>query len=62
MAALCWWGIWSLATGCFDANVNGNLLYISVLSPVYVCAILLFLSGVPTLEEPWDKKFGHDAG
>ncbi len=61
-AALCWWGIWSMATACYDANVDGRLFYISVLSPVYVCFILLFLSGVPTLEGPWDKKYGHDAG
>ncbi len=59
--ALCWWGIWAMATGSFDANVNGSLLYISVLSPIYVCFILLFLSGVPTLEGPWDKKYGRDA-
>ncbi len=29
-------------------------------SPLYVGFILPFLSGVPTLEEPWDKKYGKD--
>ena len=58
--ALCWWGIWSLCTRAFDAD--GNLwLYWSVVSPLYVGTILLFLSGIPTLEEPWDKKYGKDA-
>jgi steroid 5-alpha reductase family enzyme len=57
--ALCWWGIWSMFTAVIDANGN-SLLYLTIFSPVYVGVILLFLSGVPTLEEPWDKKYGKD--
>lgn len=56
--ALVWWGIWSMCTASW--NATNPLMYISVLSPVYVCTILLFLSGVPTLEGPWDKRYGKD--
>ncbi len=57
--ALCWWGIWAMASAVFEANGNA-FLFFSVFSPIYVGVILLFLSGVPTLEEPWDKKYGND--
>ena len=56
--ALCWWGIWSMCTAAFDAN--NRFMYFSIFSPIYVGVILLFLSGVPTLEIPWDKKYGRD--
>lgn len=56
---LCWWGVWSLCTRAFDAN--GNLwLYWSIVSPLYVMTIILFLSGIPTLEKPWDEKYGDE--
>jgi steroid 5-alpha reductase family enzyme len=55
---LCWWGIWSIATSTFFVN---PVMYVSILSPVYVGVILLFLSGIPTLEKPWDQKYGKDA-
>ena len=58
--SLCWWGLWSMATSTFGPNFN-DYLYFTVLSPLYVMTILLFLSGIPTLEEPWNKKYGKDA-
>lgn len=57
---LCWWGIWAMCTSAFDANGN-SFLYFTVVSPCYICLLLLFLSGIPTLEEPWNKKYGLDA-
>lgn len=56
--ALVWWGVWSVASGVFAVN---SFFYFSVLAPVYVCVILLFLSGIPTLEKPWNKKYGSNA-
>lgn len=55
--AIMWWGIWSMSTATFFVN---TVMYVSVLSPLYVCVILLFLSGVPTLETPWNKKYGKN--
>ena len=48
-----------MLTAVIEANGN-PYMYFSIFSPVYVGFILLFLSGVPTLEEPWDKKYGKD--
>lgn len=36
------------------------LMCLQVLSPLYVMTILLFLSGIPTLEQPWNQKYGKD--
>lgn len=58
--SLVWWGIWSMCTSVFNANPGGNWMYFSIFSPVYVCALLLFASGIPTLEGPWDKRYGKD--
>ena len=48
-----------MCTAAFDANRNA-FLYFTVVSPLYVCVILLFLSGIPTLEEPWNRRYGKD--
>ena len=53
-----WWGIWSITTSVNDSTTP--LLYISVLSPLFLTALILFASGIPTLEVPWNKKYGGD--
>jgi len=56
---LCWWGIWALCTRAYD--FNGNLwFYWSVVGPLYLGTILIFGSGIPTLEKPWNDKYGTE--
>jgi len=54
---LVWFGIFSMCSSVFDLE---PALYASILSPFYVWVILMFLSGIPTLEGPWDQKYGKD--
>lgn len=34
--------------------------YISIISPISITCLLLFVSGVPLLKVQWDKKYGDD--
>merc|ERR1719458_1841845 len=47
-----------------DSNVSASIAqgaqWTGVLSPVFTSAILLFLSGIPLLEEKADNKFRND--
>ncbi|KAI8456286.1 hypothetical protein BY996DRAFT_6430816 [Phakopsora pachyrhizi] len=53
---LLWWGIWLMAIG--SARNPGipestrSLLYGTVISPIFITILLLFLSGLPTAEKP----------
>jgi steroid 5-alpha reductase family enzyme len=50
-----WWGIWLLCIADFtDANE-----YATVLCPLYISGLLLFVSGVPTVEPEQQKRYGH---
>ncbi|KAJ3568148.1 hypothetical protein NP233_g5903 [Leucocoprinus birnbaumii] len=58
---LCWWGIWMI---CISPATNGSLpsssrsaLYGSVVSPLLTMILLMFGSGLPTVEKPAAKKF-----
>jgi steroid 5-alpha reductase family enzyme len=51
---LVWWGIY-LASA---TNLQG-WQHSAILSPLYIMALLLFVSGVPTLEKGYAKKYGN---
>lgn len=52
-----WWGIYISAT----RNLyNGQ--HVAVLGPLFITAILLFLSGIPMLEKSADEKYGDQEG
>jgi steroid 5-alpha reductase family enzyme len=52
---LLWWGIFVY---CLPALSGG--LYWTVLGPVFITLLLLFVSGIPLLEKSADAKYGED--
>mmetsp|Transcript_32226 Transcript_32226/g.52074 ORF Transcript_32226/g.52074 Transcript_32226/m.52074 type:complete len:314 (-) Transcript_32226:1048-1989(-) len=55
---LCWWGIFIACTPVFE---NGYR-YFTIIGPVFITAILLFLSGIPATESQTDKRYGKFEG
>jgi steroid 5-alpha reductase family enzyme len=49
---LCWWGLFTSG-----ASMYSGAQWAGVVGPLYVVFILLFLSGIPALEESADKKY-----
>ncbi|CAM9193513.1 unnamed protein product [Discosporangium mesarthrocarpum] len=52
-----WWGIFGLASPLLRAPRE---LALGLASPVFLMTLILFVSGVPLLEEQHDKKYGKD--
>ncbi|KAL9170254.1 hypothetical protein ABFS82_04G132800 [Erythranthe guttata] len=49
-----WWGIFVAAT-----PVLKNAEWLVILGPIFLTLLLLFISGLPLLEESADKKYGN---
>jgi steroid 5-alpha reductase family enzyme len=49
---LLWWGIFLYVTPFIQ-----GLYWISVIGPLFITFILLFVSGIPLLEKKYDKKY-----
>lgn len=52
---LVWWGIF-----IFVAPVLVSVMWFSIIGPLYITALLLFVSGIPPLEKAYDKKYSND--
>ena len=52
---LCWWGVF-----LFAAPGLGGFLPLAVVGPIAITGILLFATGIPTLEASARKKWGDD--
>lgn len=52
---LLWWAVYILAM-----PVLRGWQFMAILSPLVVCLLLLFLSGIPILERSGDRKWGAD--
>ncbi|KAG0144337.1 hypothetical protein CROQUDRAFT_716696 [Cronartium quercuum f. sp. fusiforme G11] len=57
---LLWWGIWLMT---IESAKNGgisksaqNLIYASIISPIFITFLLMFISGLPTAERPVQQK------
>lgn len=50
-----WWGLFVYAIPAL-----AGLEYLSIIGPVFITVLLLFVSGIPTLEKKYDKKYGAD--
>jgi len=48
-----WWGVWITCAQVFYGG-----LWASVIGPVFITLLILFVSGVPLLEDTADKKYG----
>ena len=56
---LFWWGIFGLCTG--QMNDNKQWAYFTILSPLFITTLLLFISGMPILEPSMHKRYhGRD--
>lgn len=53
--SLLWWGIFVMVISALS-----GLLWLSVLGPVFITCLLLFVSGIPLLEKAADKRWGND--
>jgi len=51
---LCWIGIFIFISG----NISG-ILWASIISPIWIVVLLLFVSGIPLLESSASKKYGE---
>jgi steroid 5-alpha reductase family enzyme len=49
-----WWGIWLYVLPFFS-----GWSWISIISPIWISVLLLFISGIPLLEEQAEKRYGH---
>nr|XP_043640181.1 uncharacterized protein LOC122611254 isoform X1 [Erigeron canadensis] len=52
-----WWGIFVASTPVLEGAE-----WLVVLGPLFLTLLLLFISGIPLLEESGDKKYGNVAG
>ncbi len=52
---LMWWGIFMIAI-----NYISGWQWISVLGPIWITFLLLFVTGIPTVEKKADKKYGSN--
>lgn len=50
---LMWWSIYLFVVG--DLN---NWQHLLVIGPIYISSLLLFVTGVPTLEKKYEQKYG----
>ncbi|MDA3850124.1 MAG: DUF1295 domain-containing protein [Spirochaetaceae bacterium] len=51
---LVWWGLFIVV-----APSLGDLQWIAIIGPTFITLLLLFVSGIPLLEEAADKKYGE---
>jgi len=49
---LVWWGLFIIAFGFLT-----GALWLTILGPIYLTLLLLFVSGVPTLENKYDQRY-----
>lgn len=52
---LCWWGIFVFALPFLQ-----GLSWLTVISPLFITFILLFVSGIPLLEKKYDAKYADN--
>ncbi|MDX9958938.1 MAG: DUF1295 domain-containing protein [Spirochaetia bacterium] len=52
---LLWWGLF-----VYTIPVLSGALWLTILGPVFITVLLLFVSGIPLLEQSADKKYGSD--
>ncbi|UYV78891.1 hypothetical protein LAZ67_17000158 [Cordylochernes scorpioides] len=48
-----WWGVWLIALNVISRPLD----WVTILSPIFTSAIILFLSGVPLLEKAADDRY-----
>ncbi len=52
---LCWWGIFFISIPFLS-----YWYYLTIIGPIYITFLLLFVSGIPPLERKYDKKYSNN--
>ncbi len=52
---LVWWGLFIYGIGVYQ-----NYGWLTVIGPIFITILLLFVSGIPLLEKSHDKRWGND--
>lgn len=52
---LCWWGIFIFVLPFLE-----GLSWLTIISPIFITFILLFVSGIPPLEKRYEKKYKNN--
>jgi steroid 5-alpha reductase family enzyme len=52
---LCWWGLFLIASPYLE-----GMLMLSIFSPIFITFMLLFVTGVPTVEKKAEEKYGDN--
>lgn len=52
---LCWWGLFLIAAPHLE-----GMMMLSILGPIFITFMLLFVSGVPTVEKKAEEKYGDN--
>ena len=55
-----WWGIFISCSQSFKRDAGHDYLYFTILSPLFITALLFGLSGMPILERNANKRFRKD--
>lgn len=53
---LCWWGIF-----VFSMPFQSGISWLTVLGPIFISFILLFVSGIPTLEKKYSEIYKNNS-
>lgn len=57
---LFWWSAFLASTGPLSQTSYSYMISVSILSPLVITLLLLFVSGMPLLERPADRRFKAD--
>jgi len=52
---LVWWGVF-----VYGVSIYQGIAWLSVVGPIFITVLLLFISGIPLLEKANDKRWGKD--
>ena len=52
-----WWGIWLL---CLAAINTKKGYYVTIISPLFLMALLLFVSGIPIQKKQANERYGKN--
>ena len=52
---LCWWGIFFISLPFLS-----SWQYLTIIGPIYITNLLIFVSGIPPLEKKYDKKYASN--
>lgn len=51
----CWWGIF-----IYSSTLQSGLSWLTILGPSFITFLILFVSGIPTLEKKYNERYQND--